>query len=314
MTLESIVSEIFTAAGEPPDLEYRDAALATDTTSANWLQFVRLVNEAQGAVATWVHQDGRRMRMRLAEDTARLTAEIVSDTVVGVTGTVLTLTTPTTGRDTYRGWLIRNATGASAFVFVSYQNGGVETLMLSEVSGTFAAGNAVTLSSRSYQFDDIGAAVPPFGAGTIWCDYAYGAPLEITGVVTTEGTELVLGKQSEPQLVVSANAGQPTTYTKSYLGLRFDTYPDAAYEYIVRFMRLPRPLTVGDSLVEPEIPPQFHRAIVLYALWWLFMRSQETDKAYAVRRNFEDMLKRTQTEYDLQDRTQRGQITLTGEN
>jgi len=229
-------------------------------------------------------------------------------------GSVLTLTTSSGLRDYYRNWLLTDAAGNTALVFMSYDGGAGDVLMLSDYTGTLVAGATVTLSKRAYMFGDVSTDLPPYDDGYIWADYSYGRPLEIVGVFATDGSELSLALEQDKKPVVSATAGQPTEYAKTQLGLRFDTYPDATYEYFVRFMRLPRPLGVLDSLVEPEIPQQFHRSLALYGLWWLFMKSQEVDKAYAVRRNFEDMLKRTQTEYDLQDRTQRGQITLVGED
>ena len=313
MTLNQLVEEVYAGAGEPPDLEYRDAStLLPDTGSANWLKFVQLVNEAQGTVATWVHGNGRRMRLRLVEDSARLVTLRVTKTIDTVTGNMVTLTTGSGVRDTYRNWLVESSTGASALVFMSYDTGSADVLMLSEVSGTFAAGATVTLSPRYYAFSDIstvGATVQPFTAGAIYADYSYGKPMEITGVMGTDGVELTLEPESE-KLSVAASAGKPSSYVKTHLGLKFSNYPDDTYEYVVRFMRLPKDFLVTSGVVESELPAQFHRALVLYCLWWLFLRSHEVDKAYAVRRNFEDMLIRTQTEYDMQDRVQRGQFKL----
>jgi hypothetical protein len=312
VVLSQIVSELYTAAGEPPDLEYRDpGTLAILPASQNWAELVRLVNEAQNAISTWVHQDGRRMRMRLTEDTARLVTQQVTSAVGTISGSTLTLTTNSAVRDYYRGWMVEGANGATALVFVSYIGAGpTDILLLAQLEGTFTVGEVLTLSKRSYQFVDIATATPPYADGSIYTDYTYGPPLEIVGVVGTDGTELSISDANDKMTVKGATSGQPTSYTKSFLGLRFDTYPDDAYEYVVRFMRMPRPFAVGDSAVECEIPMQFHRAIVLYCFWWLLLRSHEVDKAYAVRRNMEDILKRTQTEYDLQDRVQRGQIKL----
>lgn len=311
MTLDELVFDVFNAAGEPPDLEYRDDALATITTNAQWQKLVRLVNEAQDAIAMWVHQDGRRMRIRLAEDLARLRALRQTRVIGTIVGTTLTLTTSSGERDYYRNWLIEGQTSrAKALVFMSYIGTGADILLLSEVEGTFVAAENVVLSKRAYQFADIAVATPPYADGLIYTDYTEGRPVEITGVLQTDGTELSIAFESEKLQAPSVVSGQPTSYSKSSLGLRFDVWPDDDYEYYVRFMRLPRPLQSTAPTSESELPPQFHRAIVLYCLWWLLLRDHETDKAYAVRRNFEDLLKRTQTEYDLQDRVQRGQMKL----
>ncbi len=310
MTLNELIAGIYTASGEVPDLEYRDAFLATDITTANWAELVRLVNEAQNALATWVHQDGRRMRMRLAEEDARLTCLRETGTIDTVTGGALTLTTGSGVRDYYRGWLVESASGVTAMVFASYDSGGFDVLVTTEASGIFAPGETLVLSKRDYRFGDSSLLVGGFPAGTIWTDYTYGTPLEITGIVGSDATVLQLEDASEKLTVRTPTAGKPGSYSKSFLGIRFDTFPDEDYEFVVRFMRSPRPFTINDGLVECELPAQFHRSVILYAFWWLLMRSHEMDKAYAVRRNLEDMLKRTQTEFDLQDRVQRGQIKL----
>jgi len=311
VTLNELVSGAFIAAGEPPDWEYRDPlSLLPDLANANWARLVSLVNEAQDSIVMWVHQDGRRMRLRLSEDIGRLRALRQTATIASVVGSTLTLTTDSGAHDSYRGQLVQSAAGALALVFSSYTSGTGDVLALSEVSGTFVATDVVTFSKREYYFANMALLTPPFADGSIYADYRLGTPLEIVGVYGIDGRELDLAKESEKSVVIAPNAGQPGAYTKSARGLRFDSYPDLAYEYLVRFQRLPRPFSTVDGTLDSELPAQFHRAIILYVLWWLLLNAQEVDKAYAVRRNFEDMLKRTQTELDLQDRSQRGQISL----
>lgn len=311
MTLRRMVEEMYEADAEVPDLEYRDAAGAVDTASNGWSKLVALVNEGQNAIATWVHQDGRRMRMRLTDDVARLVALQQTLAIDSVGSGSLVLTTASGARDTYRKCRVEGATsGATALVFASYSDLGGDTLLLSETEGTFVAGESLVASRRDYYFADTSAETPPFADGRIYTDYTYGRPVEITGVLQTDGTELELKASNNKLTSIGTTNGQPSSYTKTALGLHFDVFPDEAYTYYVRFARLPRPLSVLDAESECELPQQFHRAVVLYGLWWLLLREHETDKAYAVRRNLEDMLKRTQTEFDMQDREQRGQIKL----
>lgn len=311
MNLREMVADLYTATGELPDLEYRDIAGAIDIGSRGWQTLVRYLNEAQDAIASWTHSDGRRLRLRLSEEVARAQCSSETREVASFDGQMMTLTGPSHSHDFYRGFMIEGPQG-SALVFASY-GPTTELLILSDVTGTFVVGQTVTLVSREISFLNIDELPGPYPAGSIWYSRAQGRPIEITEITGTDGATLALVSSQQHLDIATLSRGRPTSYIKFAHGLRFDVYPDDAYMYIVRYMRLPRELRVADPTDEGELPAQFHRALVLYSLWFIHLREHETDKAYSVRRTLEDMLKRTQTEFDFQDRVQQGQIFLAGE-
>jgi hypothetical protein len=304
MTQEEMIRDVFEALGEPSDLEYRDPVTGNaDVTTPGWIRMSQILNEAQRKIAFHVFTDGRRMRMRSAETIGRLVTRVFTDVLAGVSGNSIVLTGAFANADTYRGFLVTGATsGASGVVFASVAPG---TLYLSALSGTFVNGETVTLYQREYSFADSNTATP-FTPGSIWFDYTNGRPVEITGIAKEDGTELDLAESADKWTQVATTSGEPTAYKKFSGGVRFEIFPDATYYFLVRAMREPTPMVSTLTTDEPEIGQAFHRAMVLYAQWWFLMRNQETSVAYGVRRTYEDLLRQTQTELDLEARGQSG--------
>ena len=87
-------------------------------------------------------------------------------------------------------------------------------------------------------------------------------------------------------------------------------WPTSGKTFAVRYHRGPKVLTVNDAAVEPELPEQFHWAIMLHVVWWGLRRAQESNDAYATKKDLEDFMARTRTEYDLQDDIVSGQIKI----
>lgn len=308
MTQEEMIMDLHEALGELSDLEYRNPLSGLpDVTTKGWIDMSRILNEAQLKIAMHKNANGRVMRMRLAETVGRLMVRRISAVVVAYTGNTLTLLTSTNPADFYRGMLVSGANGGKGIVFIHYLGVPNDSLILSNVSGTFTAGEAITIIQREYHFAD-NSAVATMTEGFIWFSYLAGRPVEITGVIDSEGNEIVLSESAEKWTDVAATEGVPTTYTKVAGGIKFETYPDGSYTYLVRAMRSPTPMVSTDTTATPEIPEIFHRCMVLYAHWWFLTRGQELQSAYGVRRTFEEMLRDSQTEFDLQDRTQRGQF------
>lgn len=315
MTLERMVESLYTSLSEYPYLEYRDDAGAVDVASTGWRRMVELLNEGQNAIPLYILNSGRRVRIRLTESVARLRTLRETRVIDSVADGQIVLTTSGGAQDAFRDCMITGATsGATALVFASFYAAGGDTLLLTNEAGTFSAGENVTISYRTYKFADFTTGATSMSSGSIWTPYSEGAPAEIVGVFKTDGTEVKIKSGEERSIAISATESEPTSYVKIGLGIRFDSYPDDTYDYLVRFRRFSRPWLLTEATVECELPQQFHRAVVMYALWYFFLENEETDKAYGVRRTLDDFLARTQTEYDLTDTSVRGQFKMSAQS
>jgi len=308
MTLEEMALDLHETLGELSDLEFRDPITGVpDVTTKGWRDITRILNEAQLKIAFHKNSGGRLVRMRLTETIGRLMVQRIAATVVSFTGNTLTLLSAGHPADYYRGMLVVGTGTGRGVIFVHYLGAPDDTVIMSNVTGTFTAGEAITIVRREYLFGD-SSVTNPIVAGSIWFPYAQGRPVEITGIVDEEGNELDLAEKPDEYTQVSTTEGTPASYTKISGGIRFDTFPDTADTYLVRAMRSPVPMVTTLVTATPEIPEVFHRCMVLYAQWWFLVRGQELQAAYGVRRTYEEMIRDAQTEFDLQDRVQRGQI------
>jgi len=312
MTLEAIVTGIFTDLGEPSDLEIHDLdSAAVDPLLPGWRALVDIVNQSQLELVAWKFPNGQRLRMRLSDDFAVLQTKKVTGTVgTVVSQTILELTGLIGPADIFKGRLVVGTTsGATGLVMTSAIAVGVTTAYLLKVSGTFVAGEAVTLYQREYLWNATAAQINPALQDGIPYLATNGAPLEIISVTDTDtASDLGTNFKTDHLGIVSSAVATPASFVKIPSGVRFDVWPDAEKTYLVRYQRGPRALAYTDLAVEPEIPPQFHKALRLMGLWWGYRRMQETTDAYSVKRDLDDFLLRTKTEYDFQDEMTKGQI------
>jgi len=314
MTLQQIIRDVYEALGEPSDLEYKDDFDVIDVASDGWHKLVDYVNNACLGIATWKFPDKRTIRFRFLEDVASLTT-VFETATVAISATSMpvietTLTNLTV--DAYAGCAIR--IGSNVYR-VRYSRPDPFTVpnvdLMLDGPITVAAGTTIELSKRDYRF--INQTIDPFTTTPTGIAYtaSNGAPLEITNIYDlTTNSELSLLKKYDPLVAIQASFQTPSQYYKLAQGIRFDSYPTVSSNYAVRYMRGPRVLSYLDIDAEPELPMQFHEAIILHALWWGYRRMQENTSAYSTKQDLTDMLSRVRTEYDLQGELTSHQFTI----
>lgn len=302
MTLEKIIQEIFEALGEPSDLQYLDDSDAIDTASTGWLRMVDAVNTACLEIATHKFPEGRQLRFRFLEEQTQLVVPVLSGTIASHTAgeQLVTLDLPLQAAGYYKGYAL--AIGTSNYRVIDSQTSGAATqALLFPAPQTSVASLGYMASRREYYFVD--ASTLAFGEVADGIAYvpANGLPLEILNVHDiTNATEITYTSRHTTFAPDAVEFGTPTQYYKLPKGLRFDLWPNTQLNYMIRYMRAPYALTALDANEEPELPTQFHRAIVLHGLWWGYRRQQENESAYAAKNDLEDLLRRLRTEYDLQ--------------
>lgn len=307
MTLQEIIVEIFEGLGEPSDLNIWDTdGVTIDPDGKGWPRLTRVVNDAAMALTMWKWPNGHQVRMRSSEAEAMIKTQVTVGAVSAWSNPTMTLSGPgiTTSM---RGRLIVGATsGATGLVW--YHNLST-TMILTKITGTFVALESVSFYQRDYRFDDsttlalTDPGIPYLAAS--------GRPLEVIQVIDADtGAVLDETTKTEKFSVVDSSIGSPATVARTYGGFVFDVWPTAGLTFLVRYSKGPAVLTINDATVEPDLPAQFHRGLVLYGIWWGLRRAQESNDAYATRKDLEDFMARTKTEFDIQDDNVSGQIKI----
>lgn len=315
MTLQQIVGEIFEGLGEPSDLQYLDLNGNLDTSLTGWRKIVDEVNIACLELVSWKFPNGRVVRFRQLEESTTFQSEVRTGTVLvgNIASAVITTDLALEADNFYGGWAIE-IDGSIYRILQSRTNGTDTELFLSTLPLGDPLGKDVVVSKRDYLFiDNTGVA---FGEWPIGIGYnpANGRPLELIEVADLETQATITQTPTqEPLLIPNLTFGVPTQFYKIAQGLRFDLWPESKRLYNVRYVRSPRMLSYTDSNVEPELPVQFHRAVVLHGLWWGYRRMQENNSAYSTKRDLDDLLARLRTEYDFQGDFTNHQITYSRE-
>lgn len=314
MTVLQIIQNVYEGLGEPSDLQYLDDNDNVLTASIGWHRMVDAVNTAALELSTWKFPDGRVVRFRFLEAVADLETLFQNATIVSaVTNSAIIQTTLTnTTTNFYSGCAIKLG---SAMYRVRYSQASVAVptqvdLML-DTNVTTTAGAAFTLSKREYLFTPQVAS--PFTAMPVGIAYntTAGVPLEITNVYDMlTNSELDLIKKYDPMIAMQVSFQTPSEFYKLANGIRFDVFPDTQRRYAIRYMRGPALLDYVNTSAEPELPKQFHQAIVLHCLLWGYRRMQENNSAYSTKQDLNDMLRRIRTEYDFQGELTAHQITV----
>lgn len=308
MTLQEIVVQVFEALGEPSDLNPYDTDGTTIlTTSSGWTKLVDAINTGCLALSAWKWPSGRQIRMRLTEDTTVFEVNQSTKVVAGGgwSSPTLTVTVADSTANLQVGKLaVGGTSGASGYVLYS---SGV-TLYLTKVSGTFLPGETVTLYQREFVFV---SGTDPRSAVGIPYTPANGVPLDIVGLHDIgNGTPLEETSKRERWLSPDSTVGTPTAFYRVPKGVVFDTWPTDGLTYVVRYQRGPKTLGYTITTEEPELPAQFHYGLVLFGTWWGLRRAQESNDAYAVKKDLEEFMLRTRTENDFQDDLVSGQVKL----
>jgi len=284
MKLLTIINEIWESLGEPSDLDFwKSRPDEPDQSSKAWKQLVNVVNEGILALSTWKWPNSRQIRMRHLEDSQWVQVQHPRGTVTGVSSSGLLVVDGLSGD--LSGRMVRSQAGSQGMILRGVSGGVIGVV---NQRGEFSVGDSLEVYQRR------------FGLGS--------RVMEVLGVGFGDTElELTTGFQWSGGMEV----GEPTAFRKIPRGFEVDKWPEDGFEMEVRVMRAPALVSEPDD--EPELPVQFHWGLILWGKWWGLERSLETNDAYAVRKDLEDFMQTTRTEYDLQDGATSGQFKVVSE-
>lgn len=305
MTLREIAIEIFEALGEPSDLDFWKTrpSLTSDgtieTSSVGWKRLVRVINQASLALANWKWPNGRLIRMRFSEDLASLVTSSATYTLSTVSGNIGI--TSTVIPESFIGSMVTGQTSGFTAVLTWVAN---TTVQFGRMTGTPSPGETIRLSPREYRFGNTA------GAGVIPVKASKGAPITVVEVRLADGALLEETPESDRFIAPPVELGTPTGFYRVRNGFLFDRWPEDGIELTIRYQRQPCPLTGDDEDEEPELPAQYHYGLVLWGVWWGLRRNEESNDAYAVRKDLEDFMAKVRSEDEYLEDLVDGQIKI----
>lgn len=304
MTLDEIRDEIWTALGEPTDIDPD-----TDATTLN-----RVVNEAQRQIAKWRDPaTGKMVRIHSLFNYLYFYPTIITNTITSVSNSTFpyyfSFSTARTGNTSgrYNGWVIEITSGdadGEKRLIMDYERveGSYNKYYYSEAFGTApSAGDTVKLYKNyfymlpsTHGWVDDGITLPSNTDSNI----ADGNLLEVLRIEDVENQTVIEKAENKESFVnIGTSTGDPTKWYRFGNRIIFDYHLDEEKWYKMEYYRLPAEMSAASD--EPEIPEIYHWAMVLWGIWWGYKRAMENSSAYSTKKDLEDEMRRTINQFDV---------------
>lgn len=281
LTVEQMMVEVWESLGEPGTLDIYDGDGNVSVSTEGGAKVLRAINSGQLAVCAWRDDAKRRsFRFKTFYQEQYLSVTVGGGAAgSGNTTSVLQLAAGDQGQNDnyYQGWVVE--VGSEGRLVVASDSTSVTVGR--PFGAAPATGATYTLTKRWMTVDLSGGVEDVIGLVDVTSD-----------LVLDEGQahDFFEGRREE--------VGDPGSWYRSGNRLYLDVAPDTDRYFMAQLYRLPT--TLSALADESELPPQFHRGIVLWALgYWGFAREMEPAMAYSFQRKFTDFMKETMTEYEM---------------
>lgn len=295
MTLSEMREEVWEQVAEPSDINPNN-----DTTKLDFA-----LNQAQRRVAFWKDKGtGRRISFRNLESELFFKSVIVEGTLDEDAPSSTTITFPTgdvgTEDDRYNGWLLE--IGSEKKLIVDY-TGSTATATIHEAWDTNPSnGDSYTLMKRFWYLS--GNSDPwvddhinlPSATNRFRAEGNFFAILKIEDIEQQKTLDKAYAKDSFINNIFTP--GDPNEWIRYGNRLYFDNAPDEEKWFRMEYYRAPTEMSADSDV--PELPEPFHYAMVLWAIEWALRRRGESSEKWSVKQDFEDYMKSTVTELDVE--------------
>lgn len=297
MTTQEIMEQVWREAGEPTDLNpYATPGDETtfDITLPGSVKLLRYVNQALVRIANWQFPTGRSMRFKNLVERAYFKSNApLNDTVLSATADTFTITgLSANAADQFRGWVVEitagTGAGQRALIITNTVEVGGECRCSVAVPWTTEpdATSEVSLYKNFWRF--VGNSTQPIDDYNIKVD-SRTEMLDVMRVrdvvllqdlTPTERTDIFTAGILQP--------GLPTLYRVMGGAIYFDVPVAEPRTFEVVYLRQPRTLTLAQDI--PELPLQFHEAMIMWATHNIQRLNNDYDGAYATKRELETLL------------------------
>lgn len=299
MNLEEIRNEIWQNLGKLTDLDP-----ATDTSHNGGPYLTYVANLAQRRVASYKLPKGRILRFNTLKGEMFFKNKVISGTLES-DGTTTTIVLPSgdvgTGDDRYNGWLLK--IGGKFRIIVDYDTSTRTGILHEALSSAPADGDDYSLYKKfSYLLP----------SGHTWVSEHITLPtttdrylndgnlLEILKIEDLDqNIKLTKAKRGRSFVTLNTSTGDPQKWYRYGNKLIFDFAPTEEKWFRMEYYRMP--LDMSDDSDEPEIPEEFHYALVLWGTEWGYRREGESNEKYSTKLDFKEFMAQTLLEIDIAD-------------
>lgn len=283
MTVAEIIEEVYENLGEPTNLNPYTGAGALDPNSSGYQSILRWINMGIRAVATWKdRQTGRVFRY------LPFSRDVFVQPRFYTIGIIATSTTDTL----YTNNVVLGLEGS-----VLLYGSDVRRIVYSDVSGVIRLGAPLTTAPTVGQTVEVREAFLRIPSSRDFVDV-------LKVVDESTGEELEKGERGEFFYTTRGEVGVPSEWQRGGDRVYLNYTPMEQRWYRLVCYVLPDEVEVETE--EPAIPPQFHRGVVIYATALGFARMQEMAAKYSTMQDFEQFMRTTQTQEDIQGRLDNG--------
>ena len=321
MTVYEILDQAWIEAGEPSDMDAGFSSGSFDPASVNGgARMLRYMNSALVRIANWKFRDGTLLRLRsllgrkffYTRDAAGAPYDVVSGSDL-----LLTLQTGLTDylANAYAGCVVEvttgDATGDRRLILSNFASGGIGHLItrLNEpLSATMAPGDQAIIYTDFVEIRNTENGA--FGEYRLDLD----PQTQLLDVVKVR--DVIQNIDLSPTLREDAftpnrvQPGIPTLYRAMGDRIYFDVPVNEARSYEVLYIRQPAKVAIGTDV--PDIPEQYHEALGLWVAHNLQRVYQDYDKAYATKRELEDIMAMTRAQGASDMDMEQGGLTVWG--
>jgi hypothetical protein len=311
MTVNELIIELYDQLGRPSDLNpYSDDTEETvDIGSAGAVKLLGWINRAYRRVLNWRFRGGRVVRFRCTERDLYFPGIAVTGTCLGGGDNVIqfdeSLSDVSHDNDAYNGWLVEITSGTGSGqvreivdYVATYLEPEALWLTYATVSQDWETNPDITsvfsLTKNFYSFvdsdsDDASYNIP------VSSDEEVIAVMRVTDSETD--TQLIRADRiTRFTSLVDSHGQSPTMFKDVMGGLLFDTVVPVGRYYKVRYFGMPPALSALTDV--PDIPGQFHEAMLLWSVWWGLRRQQAFGDAYSTKRDLEDTMETALQQFD----------------
>lgn len=311
MTVEQMLEEVYYAGGKPSDVDPYNASDVLDSSTAGYATMLRWLNLGYERIWSWKFRDGSMVRFPSAYATVNFKVNVYEDSAASGSSSGLVLPAGfSSADDYYKDWLVslESGTGSGQKRYISDYVGATKGV---EVSDDFTtspdSGTYFLLTKRWVQF--VGSTADDT-ANNIVLDPVdeFGTLLKVTDLED----EQILSRAERTENFAGniTQTGIPSSYYFYGNKIYFDVAPDESRWYQAEYYKKPTALISKSD--EPDIPSEWHFAIVLYALWWSLKRQDSHPEAYATKRDLVDYMESTREAFAFQTERMNAYVEVIG--
>jgi hypothetical protein len=280
MTFLEIAEDLYDQSGRVSDLNPYDSGGVWAPTSNGAIRLTRAINIAMNKIATWKDRNGRIFRFKHNIQEVYLQTGVVDKIAdSGSTVSVVVINDSPTNTTDYDGWIL---------------SVGDEKRVVVDTSGNSLSLHRALTTAPSAS-DEVTLYKP-------WLDFPdTSRDIDVVKVSDMEqGIDLEMAEKGDTFIDSWTQVGNPGQYYRVGNKIKLDYATSSARWFKVEIYSLPTQMLVTAETLSPDFPDQFHYAVVLYGLVWVYQRVQELNSLGISLSNFTNYMRSTVSEYDVE--------------